>query len=319
MDFSESVAGPRVATIFVLGILLDAGFVSAAEPEFCDTMVYFVIMPLFQVVVLAVVQGFTEFLPVSSSAHLALAPWLLGWPDQGLTFDIALHFGTLAAVLIYFFKDWLQILAMGLGIPYTPNAELARNPRLVWLIALATVPVGVAGLLLAEQIEGTLRNPLVIGSMLIAVGLLMALADRLSTRRKGIGAISFTDSMIIGAAQALAIVPGTSRSGITITTALFRDIDREAAARFSFLLSTPAIGGAALKAFLDLMEVGGIESGMLSAFLTGMALSAVTGCLVIAFFLRFLRRHSLRFFVYYRVIFGIIVIALATVFRPATG
>jgi undecaprenyl-diphosphatase len=276
-------------------------------------------MSLFHVVVLAVVQGFTEFLPISSSAHLALAPWLLHWEDQGLTFDIALHFGTLAAVLIYFFRDWLQILAMGFGVRYRPNAELARNPRMLWLIAVATVPVGMAGLLFKDHVETTLRNPLVIGSMLIAVGLLMAFADRLSARRKDVGDVSPLDAIIIGAAQALAIVPGTSRSGITITAALFRDIDREAAARFSFLLSTPAIGGAALMAFLDLMESGGIEPGMGTAFFTGMVLSALTGCLVIAFFLRFLRRHSLKFFVYYRLFFGIIVIALVLVFRQTTG
>jgi undecaprenyl-diphosphatase len=282
-------------------------------------MVYLAIMSLFHVVVLAVVQGFTEFLPVSSSAHLALAPWLLGWQDQGLTFDIALHFGTLGAVLIYFSRDWLQLLAMGFSVRYTPNDELARNPRLMWLLALATVPVGVIGVLFEKQVETTLRNPVVIGSMLIVVGLLMAVADRIGSRTKQIGAVSFADAMIVGTAQALAIVPGTSRSGITITTALFRGIDREAAARFSFLLSTPAIGGAALLAFLDLREQGGVEPEMVTAFITGIVASALTGCVVIGFFLRFLRRHSLKFFVYYRVIFGIIVIALATVFRSANG
>jgi len=276
-------------------------------------------MSLFHVVVLAVVQGFTEFLPVSSSAHLALAPWLLGWPDQGLTFDIALHFGTLAAVLIYFFRDWMQLLAMGFGIRYTPNAELARNPRLLWLLALATVPVAVIGVLFEEQVESTLRNPVVIGTMLIAVGLLMAVADRVGRRTKDIGAVSFADAMVVGGAQALAVVPGTSRSGITITSALFRGMDREAAARFSFLLSTPAIGGAALLAFLDLMEQGGVEPGMQAAFATGIVVSALTGCVVIGVFLRFLRKHSLKFFVYYRVIFGIMVIALATVFRSTNG
>ena len=276
-------------------------------------------MSLFHVVVLAVVQGFTEFLPISSSAHLALAPWLLGWPDQGLTFDIALHFGTLVAVIVYFFRDWLQLAAMGFGIRYTPNPELTRNPRLLWMIALATVPVGVAGLLLKDQVETTLRSPVVIGIMLIAVGVLMGVAERLGARRKNVGSMSFGDTMAIGAAQAVAIVPGTSRSGITITAALFRDIDRESAARFSFLLSAPAIAGAALDAFLDLMKHGGIEPGMGLAFALGMAVSAVTGCLVIAFFLRYLRRNSLNFFVYYRIVFGIIVIALATVFRQTAG
>lgn len=276
-------------------------------------------MPLFQVVVLAIVQGFTEFLPISSSAHLALAPWLLGWKDQGLTFDIALHFGTLAAVLIYFFRDWVQITAQGFGLSHGQNPELRRNPRLLWLIAAATIPVGAAGLLLQDYAESSWRNPLLIGSMLIAVGVLMGVADRVGKRRKGVGGISFFDAMVIGAAQALAIVPGTSRSGITITAGLFRGIDREAAARFSFLLSTPAIAGAAAKTFLDLMEQGGLAPHMWAPFLLGMGVSALTGCLVISFFLRFLRKHSLKFFVYYRVISGIIVIALVFVFRQPAG
>ncbi len=274
-------------------------------------------MSLLQVVILAVVQGFTEFLPISSSAHLALAPWLLGWPDQGLVFDIALHFGTLAAVLIYFFRDWLQIIAQGFGLYYGPDEDLRRKPKLLWLLAAASVPVGIVGLKFQDQVETTLRNPFTIGGMLIGVGLVMGLADRLGRRVKQIGEVSVADGLIIGLAQALAVVPGTSRSGITITAGLFRNIDREAAARFSFLLSTPAIGGAALKAYLDLMEAGGIPPGMYVPFALGILVSAVTGLVVIRYFLRFLRRHTLRFFVAYRIIFGIIVIALALFRHPA--
>ena len=276
------------------------------------------IMSLLHAALLAIVQGFTEFLPISSSAHLAMMPWLLRWADQGLTFDIALHFGTLAAVAVYFFRDWLQIGAQAFGLPYRPSPELAKNPRLLWLLMGATVPVGVAGLALKDYVETTLRNPYVIGGMLIAVGLLMGWADRVSRREKDIGAIGTADALAVGAAQALAIVPGTSRSGITITVGLLRGIDREAAARFSFLLSTPAIAGAALKAWLEVSEQGGVAPEMWGPFLVGMAVSALTGCLVIGFFLKFLRRHTLRFFVAYRVIFGIILIALA-VFRHPTG
>jgi len=265
-------------------------------------------MPLLHAVILAIVQGFTEFLPISSSAHLALAPWLLGWKDQGLTFDIALHFGTLAAVLIYFFRDWVQIIAQGFGFHRGGDAELGRNPRLLWLLAAATVPV---------YVETTLRNPLVIGTMLIAVGLLMGWADRTGKAVKRMDGVSITDAMTVGLAQALAIVPGTSRSGITITAGLFRGIDRESAARFSFLLSTPAIGGAAVKAFLEVMARGGIPAEMRLAFAVGITASALTGCLVIKYFLRFLRRHTLKFFVAYRLIFGIIVIALALIRHPA--
>ncbi len=275
-------------------------------------------MPILHAVLLAIVQGFTEFLPISSSAHLAMMPWLFHWADQGLTFDIALHFGTLAAVVVYFFRDWLQIGAQAFGLGYRPSPELARNPRLLWLLMAATVPVGVAGLALKDYVETALRSPYVIGGMLIGVGLLMGWADRVGRREKGLGTIGTADALIIGAAQALAIVPGTSRSGITITAGLFRGIGREAAARFSFLLSTPAIAGAALKAWLDLAERGGVPEGMWAPFLVGMVVSAATGCLVIGFFLKFLKRHTLRFFVAYRVVFGIILIALA-VFRHPTG
>ena len=272
-------------------------------------------MPLFQVVVLAVLQGFTEFLPISSSAHLALAPWLLGWQDQGLVFDIALHFGTLAAVVLYFFRDWLQITAQGFGLDYSPDPDLKRNRRLLWLLMAATIPVGVAGLLFEKQAEHAWRdNHYLIGAMLIGVGILMGLADRQMGRGKGIERVSAGDAMTIGVAQALAIVPGTSRSGITITAGRMRDLDRHAAARFSFLLSTPAIAAAALKAAHDLQKAGGIPADMRIAFVLGVLVSALTGCVVIAFFLRYLRSHSLKFFVYYRVIFGIIVIALA-IFR----
>ncbi len=267
-------------------------------------------MVLYQVIILAVLQGLTEFLPISSSAHLALAPWLLGWSDQGLAFDIALHFGTLAAVLMYFFRDWLQIAARGFGVRWGGDAELAANPRLLWMLAVSSIPIGVAGYLFQNVAENTWRqNHFLIGGMLIGVGVLMGLADRLSSGRKAIGHVSLADSLAVGAAQALSVVPGTSRSGVTITAGLFRGLDRASAARFSFLLSTPAIAAAAAKAFWDLHRSPAPID--LAPFLAGMAVSAATGCLVIGLFLRFLRRRSLQFFVYYRVVFGIIVIALA--------
>ncbi len=273
-------------------------------------------MPLYQVVVLAVVQGITEFLPISSSAHLALAPWLLNWKDQTLIFDIALHLGTLAAVLLYFWRDWVQVIAQGFGLGYGKDEELGRNRWLLWMMAAASVPVGVLGLLFEKYAENAWRhNRVLIGCMLIGVGLLIAVADRISKRSKGIGKVSFADAMIIGTAQALALVPGTSRSGITIVAGLFRNLDRPAAARFSFLIATPAIAAAAAKASWDLIRAGGIPADLRLPFLVGVGLSAVTGCAAIALLLRYLRGHSLKFFVYYRIIFGIIVIALATIFR----
>ncbi len=273
-------------------------------------------MPILQVVVLAVVQGVTEFLPISSSAHLALAPWLLGWQDQTLVFDIALHLGTLAAVVIYFWRDWVQILAQGFGRQWGNDEGLRKTPRLLWLIAAATVPVGVAGLLLEGYAEDVWRhNRVLIGGMLVGVGLLMLVAERVGRRTRGMEKVGFLDAMVVGVAQALAVVPGTSRSGITITAGLFRNFDRESAARFSFLISTPAIGAAAAKATWDLIEKGGVPPEMRLSFILGILLSALAGCGVIAGLLRYLRSHTLKFFVYYRIIFGIIVIALATIFR----
>jgi undecaprenyl-diphosphatase len=276
-------------------------------------------MPIYQVIVLAIVQSLTEFLPISSTAHLTLIPRLLGWNSPALNsldFDIALHMGTLAAVVLYFFRDWLQILAGGFGINVKGgDADIHHNRGLLWLLALATIPVGVAGYIFKEQAETTWRNSYVIGASLIAVGIVMYLAERAGTFRKTLGEVSLVDSIAIGVSQALAIVPGVSRSGITISTGLFRGMDRHAAARFSFLLATPALAGAALKAFHDLHKHGGLAPDMRVAFAVGAAVSAVTGVIVIAFFLRFLRSNTLRFFVYYRVLFGIIVIALAVLAR----
>jgi len=277
------------------------------------------IMSLLHVIILAFVQGITEFLPVSSSAHLALAPWLLGWPDQGLAFDIALHFGTLLAVLVYFFRDWVQIILQGLGIQAGHDPELKRNRALLWFLAVGSLPIGVFGLLLKEHAETTLRNPMLIGIMLVLVGILMAVADRAGRHQKGIEHVTMLDALVIGFAQALAIVPGTSRSGITITAALFRNFERASAARFSFLLSTPAILAAGAKAFYDLYKAGGIPPDMRVAFVLGIVCSALTGLATIALFLEFLRFRTLKFFIYYRIVFGIIVIALAVFLRKQGG
>jgi len=274
-------------------------------------------MPLLQVVVLAVVQGLTEFLPISSTAHLYLTSWLLGWQTEALDFDIALHIGTLLAVLLYFLRDWLQILAQGLGGRYGHDQELKQNRMMLWLLAIATIPVGVFGYVFNRQAETTWRNPFVIGVMLVAVGVLMWLAERAGRRRRDLSSLNLPDSVAIGVAQALSIVPGTSRSGITISAGLYRDFDRPSAARFSFLLSTPAIAAAAGKALYDMHKHGGLHAILNAPFLAAVAVSALTGCAVIAWFLHYLRRSSLLPFVYYRIIFGIIVIALAFIRRPA--
>jgi undecaprenyl-diphosphatase len=278
-------------------------------------------MPLYQVIVLAIVQSLTEFLPVSSTAHLREVPLLLGWDNPALNsldFDIALHLGTLLALLAYFYRDWIQLGAQAFGLKYQPDPVLGRNRKLLWLLVIATIPVGALGYLFKDQAEGPWRNSLVIGTMLIVVGLVMYLAEILGQFKKDIGQVSFADSIAIGVAQALSIVPGVSRSGITISAGLMRNLDRQTAARFSFLLATPALAGAALKAFLDLRKHGGLSPEMQIPVIVGVLVSAVTGWIVIAFFLRFLRNHTLRFFVYYRIVFGIIVIALA-IFVRRTG
>lgn len=274
-------------------------------------------MPLYQVILLAIVQGFTEFLPISSTAHLFLTSWLLGWEAQALEFDIALHAGTLAAVLVYFYKDLVQIVRQGLGMNGGSDPKLRQNRALMWLIGLGTIPVGVAGIAFGDYAETAWRNPILMAVMLIGVGVVMWVADRRAGKGRDLANVNAADAVSIGLAQALAIVPGTSRSGVTITAGLFRGMDRETAARFSFLLSTPAIAAAAAKAFYDLVKQGGIAPDMRMAFVVGVVVSGLTGWAVIAWFLRYLRHRSLAFFVYYRIVFGIIVLALAFYRWPA--
>ncbi len=272
-------------------------------------------MPLYQAITLAIIQGLTEFFPVSSTAHLAIIPRLLHWTDPGLGFDIALHAGTLAAILIYFFQDWVQVIANGLGFSYRGTKPDENSRSLLWYLVVGTVPVLIAGALLKKYAEGPWRNLYVMGATLIIIGIVMGISDKFSIEKKGLDQMSWADAIWVGIAQALAVVPGVSRSGITITAARFRRMGREAAARFSFLLSTPAIAAAAAKDALDLHKEGGVPPGMTAPYLVGILVSGIVGILVIAFFLKFLRHNSLAVFVWYRIIFGIIVVALAVFFR----
>jgi len=274
-------------------------------------------MPILQVVVLGLIQGLTEFLPISSTAHLYLTSWFLGWQAEALNYDIMLHLGTLLAVLVYFFKDWVQIVGQGLGIEVGHDNELRHNHMLLWLLAIGTIPIGVVGYVFKEQAETTWRSPWVIGTMLIVVGVLLWLAENWSRKVRDLASMTLLDSVAIGIGQALAVVPGTSRSGITITAGLFRNLTRDSAARFSFLLSTPAIAGAAAKTLWDMHKQHVLHAVLETPFIVGVLVSGLTGCVVIAWFLHYLRRAGLRPFVYYRVIFGIIVLALAFIRRPA--
>lgn len=273
-------------------------------------------MPLYQAIILALVQAFTEFLPVSSTAHLTLFPWLLGWQDPGLAFDVALHAGTLVAVLLYFFKDWITLTLCGLGLKYPANAsaeEVGQHRKLFWYMVIGTIPGGLLGALFEKTIEERFRTPYVIAISLIVVALIMWWADSKSRMTRPIEQSNVGDAVTIGTAQALALCPGVSRSGITITAGLFRGFTREAATRFSFLLSTPLIAGAVvshLPKLIKLHKAGGLDLPI-STLLISILVSGVVGYLVIAFFLRYLQKHTLKVFIFYRLLFGIIVLVLA--------
>jgi undecaprenyl-diphosphatase len=266
-------------------------------------------MPLYQAIVLAVVQGLTEFLPISSTAHLALFPWLLGWKDPGLTFDVALHAGTLVAVAVYFWRYWQEMVGLVLGQNWGGSHGLGLDRRLLWFLAAATIPAGIAGLLFEHAAEEELRSPLIIGAALVAVGLLMWLGEHLGRQHTELQRITFLDSLLVGVAQALAVVPGVSRSGITMTAGMFRGMKRETAARFSFLLSTPIIAGAALKKLLEIRHAG-IPPEMRLPFAAGIVVAAVVGYFVIAVLIRYLERGTFKIFVVYRVALGVLVLAL---------
>jgi undecaprenyl-diphosphatase len=257
-------------------------------------------LTVFQAFILGLAQGVGEFLPISSSAHLILIPWLFKWPDPGLTFDIALHIGTLFAVIAYFWKDWLTLFRHGLSKGFKTEAG-----RLFWYLVIASIPGAIAGVLFEKKAETTFRSPLIIGAMLIMMGLILYTAERLGTKRQKSAAISFGQSLIIGISQALAIIPGVSRSGITMTSGLFLGLTRENAARFSFLLSTPIIAGAGL---LKLRHLN--LTGINCSFITGVATSAVVGFIVIGILLKWLRKNSFRPFVGYRLLLGASVIGI---------
>ena len=273
-------------------------------------------MPLFQAVILALVQAFTEFLPISSTAHLILFPWLLGWQDPGVAFDVALHVGTLLALLLYFFRTWVELLLPGIGVHYPGSAtseEVSQRRRLFWFLMIGTIPAGLAGLKLEKFLEANFRAPVPIACSLIVVGLLMWLAEWRARATRGIEQVTLADAILIGMAQAIALFPGVSRSGITIATGLGREMKREAAARFSFLLAAPVLAGAAvhkLPEIIHLHKAGALEMP-LSTLAISIAVSGVAGYLVIAWLLRYLQTQTLKIFIYYRIALGIIVLLLA--------
>lgn len=288
-------------------------------------------MPIYQAIVLAIVQGVAEFIPVSSSGHLILVRRLLGWnelsPAHELTFDVALHFGTLLSVLVYFRRTWFQIVRAAFGGKVVRFSEAGgedvnlsldeqrEERRLLWYLAIATIPGAIAGKLLEHSAEDYFREHIVlIAAALIVVALLMWLGEKFGTLSKPLTKTSFLDSLIIGGAQAFALIPGVSRSGSTITAGLFRNMTREAAVRFSFLLSTPIIAGAALLKMHELHKEG-LPAGMHAPFIVGILISAIVGYGAIAWLVRYLQSNSLRVFIVYRIVVGVVVIALAYVWH----
>ncbi len=253
---------------------------------------------MLEAIILGILQGLTEFIPVSSSAHLIIFPWFFGWQDSvnTLSFDVALHFGTLIALLFYFRKDWITLLK-------TAN----RKDGLIWHILIATVPAAAAGLIFHEKIEQT-RSPILITFTLSFVAALMIFTEKIKKESQGLGIdkISRKDALIIGIAQAFALVPGVSRAGITIVAGLMRGFQRQASARFSFLLSIPVVAGAsALEARKLILSSDNIK---LDIFIVGIVISAVTGYIAIKYLLRFLQNHSLNSFAYYRFFLAFVII-----------
>jgi len=253
--------------------------------------------------VLGALQGLTEVLPISSSAHLILIPKLLGWAESGLTFDVALHLGSLIALSLYFWRDIFDMTYNFFG-SISGKGLQTPGSRLPWYIIIATVPAAIAGKTLEEPIDEIFRHsPTLICSFLIIFGLLLAFADTTGAKRWKLDRITLKPAILIGAAQCLALIPGVSRSGITITAALLLGYNRETSARFSFLLSLPIVFGAAVLKLGHLLK-NGIPAEEVTPLLVGVASSAVFGYLSVAFLLKFVQRHSLYPFVWYRLAAG---------------
>jgi undecaprenyl-diphosphatase len=284
-------------------------------------------LPIYQAIVLAIVQGLAEFIPVSSSGHLIIVRRLLGWnelsPAHELTFDVALHFGTLLSLLFYFRRTWIQIIRAAFGGEVVRFSESTSSDRsltpdeqreerlLLWFMAIATIPGAIAGKLLEHSAEDYFREHIyLIAGALILVALFMEWSEKVSQMKKTLTRVTLLDSIIIGCAQATALIPGVSRSGATITAGLFRNMTREAAVRFSFLLSTPIIAGAVLLKAHELHKEG-LPAAMREPFIVGVLVSAIVGYGTIAWLIRYLQSYSLRVFVVYRIVAGLIVIGLA--------
>jgi undecaprenyl-diphosphatase len=266
-------------------------------------------MTLLHSIVLGIVQGVGEFLPISSSAHLILVPWLLGWDDGGLIFDIALHAGTLISLLVYFRKEWVEFLKAIFKITpkdlFSPNQIANPQSRIALYIIYATIPGAIMGLLLEKKAEHAFRAPTLIATTLAVMGLVLWFFDKKGKKTKSLEQMNFKDSLMIGIAQGFAVIPGFSRSGVTISTALGEGYDREASARFSFFLSMPIIAGACI---LKLRHLTGAD--LTPEFLAGIAAAAISGYFAIGGLIKMLQTRSYGAFAIYRIAVGLGIWAL---------
>ena len=266
-------------------------------------------MTIIQAVILGIVQGLTELLPISSSAHLNIIPWILGWTksEEFLVafegFDVALHFGTLLAIAIFFFKDWINLIKGGYN--QVVKKEKTTEGRMFWYIVLATIPGGAIGFLLDHFVGDALEKPLIIGIALAVMGIILYIVDKNAKSNTDYENMSLKQTFLIGLSQSLAFIPGVSRSGVTMTTGRLMGVDRESTAKYSFLLSTPIVFAATLYKFKDFV--------FSIPFFIGILISFIVGILVIKFLLEYLKKGSFKGFAIYRVIVGIAVIVLSFV------
>lgn len=264
-------------------------------------------MHISEAVILGIVQGIGEFLPISSSAHLIIVPYLLNFEPHSLTFDVALHLGTLFAIGTYFFKDWLKLFKEGFLSIKDRTLAGAPERRLFWFICIATIPGALAGKFLEEKAETVFRNPLLAASVLGGFAFVLYLAQRLDKNTRSLGDMKLKHAFLIGVAQSTALLPGISRSGATMATGLALNFKKEEAVKFSFLLSFPIILGAGLLKIKDIFSC--FLNGEAGVFLAGFISSMFFGFLSIHFLLRFIRKYSFNLFIWYRVIFSILVVA----------
>ncbi|MGB8213085.1 MAG: undecaprenyl-diphosphatase UppP [Anaerolineales bacterium] len=288
-------------------------------------------MTILQAIILGIVQGLTEFIPISSSAHLIIVPWLFGWNDPALTslsFDVALHLGTLIALIWFFASDWVRLIRAGVASLLERKIGADPDRKMAWMLVIGCIPGGIAGVLGESKIDQLFHQPgvpikmmaiIIMGVIIAALALLLFIVERTARHTREMDSLTFMDAILIGLAQAFAIFPGVSRSGSTITAGLALNLKREAAARFSFLLSAPIILGAGLKSAWDMFKQfragAGPASTELILFPIGFVAAAITGYFCIKYLLRFLQKNSTDVFVYYRWALAVLIIIVAIVRR----